>query len=769
MNTYFFIGLKIIQYQFLQRFYPRTLSLFLVIFLLSCQHSPNLENLLPTNTLAVLTTPKASTKVPIPALSWSTVLMPLSKNQIGVLYISTDPTTIQITKTKGLKRITQTQWRGVQFEHFEDAQGQKWVLTQIKKVKYLAQDALLVEEAALAFQAGKRAGWITPLATNQLQFNYAALSEFYGSKGDALSAFCNNVGLELGDQEGQTRGSMYFLNTPVVDEKNQTAALAIAPGSARSFIPHFGTEGALTRLKPQSAFLLHFGWGKSGQSALILPFASNALAQNALQELADNYGALSSVNYQTYTLQPVLDIGLNALNIRQATLCVFERFLVIGASENLMERWIDALIVGNTIAKQLRKPPRGLWMRLSTDRDLGFLIAQLNQTLDLQLPLSDPLQWEGEMKGKRWEFRDAPNLEANIPASNELWQKDLPQGNAKQLWAIEAWNHCLLETDEQHLIALDLEGNVQWDKKLESSLVGPVTPVVRPELGQTLVYFSTEKAIHAMQSDGQEAPGFPLALSKATTSGLCVGGREQFLFYCSDDGRLYGMDRNGQPLSGWNPGPKLGTVKQALSYFQSATEDYLLALTEEGQFHVLDRATQAHFPIKTLKGPFSSPPQWQWDQLSQRIVVADGKGKAQVFTEKGESFSLDIATGSAGPTRFCFADLIGDGRKDYLAANGAQLFLHAYNQDGFQLVFKKSFAGNITGLSAAGQKENARIICSISSEHQVWCLSAKGEVLKESPVAGDDFAFFPTQKIMLTSIDNRVYAYAFPNLKTAAL
>lgn len=751
---------KILQYQVLQRFYPGTLSLFLVISLLACQHRQNLEALVPANALAVLTTQKANLDLPITKLSWNTVLMPLSKNQTGFLYISTTPTEIQIAKTKGLKWITQTQWGGLQFEHFQDAKGQKWVLAQIKQVKYLAREAALVEEAALGFKAGKRAHWITSLSANQLQFNYTALSDFYGLKGDVLAAHCQNVALELRPQAGQTQGQVQFVNPARMNEKDLAAVLAIAPGSARSLVPYFDSDGTLERLNPGSAFLLHFGQEKSSQSALVLPFATSTLAQDALNELAENYGALAALNYQTYTLQPVLDLGLKALNIRQATLCVFDRFLVIGASENLMERWIDAVVVGNTIAKQLRKPPSGLWMRLSADRDLGYVIFQLNQTLNLQLPLHVLIQWEGEINGKSWTFRDAPKLESSDQASTELWQLDLPQGKVKQLWAIETWNQCLVETNEQHLLALDLEGNVQWDKKLEASIVGTVTAVLRPELNQNLVYFASEKAIHALQPDGQEAPGFPFTLSSATTSGLCVGGREQFLFYTSTDGRIYGLDKYGQSLSGWNPGPKIGTVKQPLSYFQSATEDYLLVLTEEGQFHVLDRATQAHFPVQTLKGPFSSPPQWQWDQGRQRIVVADGQGRAQVFNEKGESFPLAITAGLAGATQLCFVDLVGDERKDYLAANGAQLFLHGYDQKGFKLMFKKTFSGQIVGLTAAGQKENAWIICSILGGHQVWCLSVKGEVVKGFPVAGDSFSFFPTQKIILTTIDNRVYAYA---------
>ncbi len=348
---------KIIQYQVLQRFYAGTLSLFLVISLFSCQHRPNLEALVPVNALAVLTTQNASTELPVPALHWSKVLMPLSKSQTGMLYLSTAQTDIQISKIEGLKRITRTQWGAVQFEHFQDEKGQKWVLAQIKKVKYLAREAALVEEAALGFKASKRARWVTEFSANQLQFNYTALSDFYGLKGDALAAYCENVTLELQPQTGQIQGQLQFASPLRVNEKDLAAILAIAPGSARSVVPYFGADGTLARLKAESAFLFHFGREKSSQSAVVLPFATNALAQNALNELAENYGALAAVNYQTYTLQPVLDIGLSALNIRQANLCVFDRFLVIGASDNLMERWIDAVIVGNTIAKQLRQPP----------------------------------------------------------------------------------------------------------------------------------------------------------------------------------------------------------------------------------------------------------------------------------------------------------------------------------------------------------------------------------------------------------------------------
>ncbi|WP_044234128.1 hypothetical protein [Haliscomenobacter hydrossis] len=729
---------------------------------LACQPADGIEKAIPTNALAILTPRGSTEQFPFSALDWHQVLLPLAKGRTGILYLTTTVKDRQITSPPGYDLWRTTQLRGIKLQHFRSAQAENWVLAQVKGFSFLSTEASLVEEAVLDFKNGRNADWVKPTTPPEIQFNYPAFARFLGIKDDPLIAQCQNVRLKLGLPSGQLQGQVHFTAQPPTNDLETTAVLSIIPAEANAVSPIWVLpENAswLGDFSSRSPWLLHLATGNAANTACLFPFEDQKQAQEALRTIAGRFGALPAYTYQTYTLQPVLDLGLHQWGIRQATLAVIDRHLVIAASADLMERWVDALVVDNTMARQLQHPPAGLWMRLSTAIGLGQAIARLTELLPLNLDLSAVFQLEGDVEKNRWTFTSAATLEPLATKPTALWQIDLPDERIEQIWAVDAWESCVLETNQQHLVLLDKMGTLRWTKKLEGPVLGKLQSVYRKERKQNILYFATATAIHALQQNGQEEPGYPINLGLRTTSGVSVGGRDVYLFYASVDGRIYGLDHEGAPLSGWNPGPRLGAINQPLGFFQSAAADYLLALTDAGELHVLDRATQPHFPVQTLKGPFLSPAQWQWDQLSQRIVVADGKGKAQVFNEKGKPFPLAISRGKSQAAQLCFTDLIGDGRKDYLSANGTDLFLHAYVGDAYELIFQKSFNGQITALTAHGRDENARIVCSIPSMHQVWCLSTKGEVIKGFPVAGDKFAFFPQQKLVVTTIDNRVYAY----------
>ena len=750
-NFIFFPSLKL---------YPLLLLCLWTCF--ACQPTEGIEKAIPTNALAILTPRESPEQFPFSTFDWHQVLLPLAKGKTAILYLSTGFKGHQITLPPGYDLWKTTQLRGINIQHFRSAQAENWVLAQVKGFSFLSCEASLVEEAVLDLKNGRNADWVKPLTPPEIQVNYPAFARFLDLKDDPLTAQCQSVRLKLGLPPGQLQGQVHFNAQLPTDDLETTALLSIIPADANAISPVWVLPESASWLGDFSSrlpWLLHFAAGNATNMACVLPFEHQTQAQEALRSIAGRFGALPAYAYQTYTLQPVLDLGLHQWGLRQATLTVVDRHLVIAASADLLERWVDALVVDNTLARQLPHPPAGVWMRLSKDLGFGQVLARLTELLPLNLDLPAVLQLEGDLEKKHWTFSSVSTLEPLVTIPKALWQIDLPDERVEQLWSVDAWESCVLTTDRHHLVLLDKMGTLRWTKKLDGPVLGKLQVVYRKERRQNIVYFATAKAIHALQQDGQEEPGYPLTLGLSTTSGVSVGGRDVYLFYSCVDGRMYGLDHEGAPLSGWNPGPKIGLVKQPLIFFQSAAADYLLALTEAGKLHVLDRATQTHFPVQTLKGPFLSPPQWQWDQLSKRIVVADGQGKVQVFNEKGESFSLAISRGNKQATQLLFTDLIADRRKDYLSANGTNLFLHAYDGEGFKLIFQKSFSGQIAALTAQGQKENARIVCSIPSMHQVWCLSTKGAVIKGFPVAGDKFAFFPQQKIMVTTIDNRVYAY----------
>lgn len=752
-------GVKIVENQGLQTPYLVALGLFLVISLWACQNSQNLARAIPVNTLAILSLHESFTNIPFSSIHWQQILLPLTKSQSGILYMGRSNEALSITTLKGAQSLPTTKWQGIQFAHFRDVKGQIWTLSQWGALKFLSKEAALVEEAVRGYRQGKYAKWVGPLEPNTLQLNSRTVNEFYEIGQNAVRPI-ENFTLQLKAPTGQQSGRACLTQPFQTEIKELNEVLGVVPATVRYFSPGLLPEvqkELLEPLKAKTGYTLHFGRGNQRQSALMLAFDQPDQAQHALKQLAENKGALTPRDYQTYRLQPVLDLGLRLWQDRQATLLAQNRFLIITSSIPLMERWVDALVVDNTVTKQLGRAPEGLWMRFERDSGLGLALDYIQKAFALDSKLPDILQWEGTVDHKDWGFRTAVNLQSSSSNATQLWQMDLPVGTVRQLWSVEAWSKCLVESSENHLLMLNLEGNVQWDKKLEGSVVGILNPVYDPALQQTILYFATEKAIHAIDVQGQELPAYPLTLTLNTTSGLSLGGREQFLFYASADGRIYGLNKTGQPLSGWNPGPRIGTVKQPLAFFQSATADYLLVLSEDGSFYVLDRSAQLHFPIRKLGGPILSPPQWQWDRHSERIVVVDGEGKAQVFNVQGESFPLALNSGTTGPTQLCFVDLLGDKRKDYLAAKGRRLFLHAYIEDKYQLIFQKEFKGTIAKLGAS----KGRILLNIPNLHEVWAFSTRGEVLEGFPLAGDVVAGFGKEGVLITGVGGRMYGWAW--------
>jgi hypothetical protein len=718
-----------------------------------------MEDCIPEQTLAVL--PVASvTSLPFPQSQWHALLLPFAKDDARVLYVSNQLSSISLLGLKGFKLKKTTKLRNVSFRRFLDAQGVPWTLTKIKNITYLSNHAALVEEAALNLQSGHTATWIKPFGAQQLQLHYPRVANFYNLPIDGLRNWVETLVLKL--QKKEAGGQLFFQHPPLLTEADQHEALTITPREVQTLAPWLlwpELNGVWAQLRPSTPYLLEFGRQATAQTALILPFADEQKALAAQQTLANHFGALPVYTYQTYPLQPVLDIGLGRWGIQRATLGIFGRCLVLGSSPQLMERWVDALVVGNTLDVQSLGSTSGLRILVSSEHGLGLALRQVAHDLQVRHSLPPQALWQGPLHSRQWDFSSTASGSTGAPAAEVRWQIDLPSNQLQQLWPITAWGQCLIQTEQQDLLLLDAQGRLHWQKKLGEPIIGQMNPVYLSTQGQTVVYFATNKAIHALGSDGLERPGFPLPLARGTSAGLSVGGREHYLFYTSGNGRIYGMDQGGKPLAGWNPGPSLGDIQQPLAFFQSAEADYLLALTEKGRLHVLDRAAQAHFPAQALQGPFRSGPQWQWSAESKRMVVAEAKGRVKVGNAKGEFFSLLLSPGSSEAPLLVFQQLTGDARKDYLAALGAQIYLYSYRGEAFEKVFEQRFSAPIESVQAYGEGEQAKIVLTVPDLHEVHLLNAQGKALPGSPFAGDRAVYLEGAKLLVTAVGSRVYGY----------
>ena len=732
----------------------------------ACQEPSRVEDGIPANTLAIVPFVDEKGTIPFDDQGWHKALLPLTKQQTGILYLNRAAEKIQVDQYGNYALTSTTELRGVAIQHFQQQKdSEEWSLSQLSGINLLSNQASLVEEAILDIKNRRCADWVEPFAPNQLQFSYSKLATFLGLSKNGLDEISDKVVVQLGSKSKQLAGKFFF-NQNIPDFS--TSILSFIPEDVCSFEPWWSMHtkyGWINELSKQPPFLAQMGAPQDPETICILPFEKADEVQKALKTLANRFGALPAISYQTYTIQPVLDLGLEDLGIHQAALMAMERYLIIAPSANILERWIDALLVGNTVQQHLKTPVKGLWVRLNRERGLGKAIALLNRELNLGLAIPKVFELQGNGHLSQWNFSTIQPFSEQENSVQMLWQTDLPAEEIVQLAALDHWNGWCMETPDHALVFLDAQGKLRWSKKLDAAIKGKI--IEQPWLNQpqSHLFFATSTSIYGLQSTAASLPGFPLSLQLPTSSGITIGGRDQFLFYACTDGRIYGLNADGSPLSGWNPGPRIGKVNQALEFFQSTTEDYLLALTEKGQLQVLNRGGQPHFSPLKIKGTIQNPVYWQWDQYSKRIVVADGTGRARVVDANGASFPLTLTPDLEGQTLFCMADLIGDARCDYLAAAENQLFLHAYQQNEYSLVFQKKFDAKVGAIEVHRRGGNRIILLSIPAKHEVWALDANGKALPGFPVAGDKFAYLNSAKILITTIDNRAFGYALYDAK----
>ncbi len=154
---------------------------------------------------------------------------------------------------------------------------------------------------------------------------------------------------------------------------------------------------------------------------------------------------------------------------------------------------------------------------------------------------------------------------------------------------------------------------------------------------------------------------------------------------------------------------------------------------------------------------------------STRIVVSQKDGKVTVVNTTGQSFKLPIVTSQSTDLAFCFADLVGDGRKDYFMLHQNKINGKYYEKNKLQNTFEYSFQNpqdTIFALDVNAFKE--QVIASLSkAEKQINIIGSNGNLLPQFPLAGTTLFqitnFKNDENVLVVGHDNSVVAYRLGN------
>ncbi len=729
------------------------LSCLLALFctsLLSCQEKPKWAHAIPESAQLISNLPakQYAGQHQLIARIW----MEYTLNQADWLYLYESG--FQFVDLAKMKKLRQTLYRGVNIQHYRNGQGRTLVFANLKGVNILAAHAIMVEEAIRSLKSGSTA--LQKLASHldwKRQETLLIGPEF--NKKDRhfpVNRPYRGIALQRDFGEKNWRGTLFFvqkrkkLNAKQA-RQNWAQLQEATPANAWQIEPYWPDPKQAPKWMRSCKGLAQLAYlGENpGSSACLMLAGKHA---RAWSKLTRNLPAQQEQNYQAFHLQIWSNRALDPLGRSRFVAFYMQNTLVLASSIDAAERWIDAFVVGNTLAQKSPFVGSSCNARLDPDLGLGAVIKQGLNIATYPSPQNSPFLLKGESSRKSWHF----SLDWTPSVENEAlaWQLDLETA-VQGMWPLPAHQAVLAQTQDGELISLNAEGRVKWRQKINAPIIG--APCEADFGEKTALFFGAGKYLYGLDTSGQLLPGFPWPAE--LSPGLCVGGLNPYFFYPGKNGYVYGLDREGRPLASWNPGPYADAQNFPLQFFQADGQDFLLLRNAQNQVQVLNRDAMDHFPPIQLEGESNHPIFYQWTAKHKRMVVAEKGGKARIIGPDGQSFMLSLALdGFGGTPQLWFANLWGDERKDYLALGGKTLTLNGYEGQNFKLLRKKELPFEATQLFGEGSNIGLRHL----GKQQAWVLDREWNVLPIFPVKAEYTCFFPGKNLLVCAFQGRLFA-----------
>ena len=556
------------------------------------------------------------------------------------------------------------------------------------------------------------------------------------------------------------------------------------------FSPWISNDLVCLMTEPYSATL-------QSEKFLAIKTKDIALAEHYLKKYTEKVGLLKSYEYQTYQIKQMLSNDFlkpvfgNMLNpVHNPFYTIIGNLVVFANSSSALEIWIDKYIVGQTLSQDINylkfntklSAAANIFLFVNTSNLLQLLNVYTKEKLQVSLKEEfktykkvsqigfelTPQKNHFDIKA-RFKYSPSPKKSSSI-----AWKTTLafPAITAPVIIKNEqtAESDIFIQDQRNFLYLLNQNGAVIWKKQLDGPLKSTVVAIDYFKNGKSYFVFNTASKIYIINQKGKAIPSFPLQLTSPATNAMTVvdfANRKEYAFYVAcENGNIYGFDVYGHPLSGWNPKPNIGRVTKAIRHFQKGPRDYLVVQNEAGRLFAFRRNGIKRFDLKTNHKKFLSPLAYQVSGQSSRIVTVDENAKAFITTLEGKSFTLSIPSGANKSVKFCFADVIGDAREDYISLSNKVLSCYSYTANHFEKAFEYQFPEKQDSVfSVQFYDEDKAYIGTFSKEKQkIQLLDSNGNLYRDFPMtATTSFKvvdlFNERKNTLVTANGNSVYAY----------
>lgn len=527
---------------------------------------------------------------------------------------------------------------------------------------------------------------------------------------------------------------------------------------------------------------------------MVLRQRSETLKEEKLDQFLNETGLLQTFEYQTYQIKQAIHKDILApffVNtnrpLKNPYLVSIEDYVVFADSKAAIELWIDQYIVGNTLnntPKFLNAMPvsskaleqfyyvdtkeldlmLGSWLQ-SGENDFFTSINTLLKSLD---QLAIDIKEDGHFNLYR--TRSIVKEEQH----RIFWkcQMEAEAAIAPKLVSFDAGETrtTIIQDKSNILYAIDAGGQIIWTKVLDGLVLSDFFPIDYYEDSDTKLLFNTRKTIYLTDKEGKDVGPFPIGLLSRASNGLQVVDFYEtgaFTFFLgSENGNVYGFDKNGRPFPGWNPMREVGRIKDPILHFQFQQKDYLALYTSDQKLKVFKQDGTYRFPPIQLEKPLIAAPSFQVAEGTARIVLCHPDASATIIPPKGNHFSLSFE-GRKNVDAFVFQDIIGDKRYDYLVLDNTTLALHFYQENTFKRGWKVELPNPVDELfviSKSSSSKQVYIGLLDQRRQQINLLDALGTIQSGFPLAGSTaFELYDLggegSKALVVGYGEEVYCY----------
>lgn len=523
------------------------------------------------------------------------------------------------------------------------------------------------------------------------------------------------------------------------------------------------------------------------------------LAEHYLQKYAESLGALKTIEYQNFKINQILSadilkaiFGENFNPIHNPFYTFIDDYVIFCNSRQALEIWLDKYIIGHTLSRDVNflkqhiqvKPDANILFYVNTSNVFPLirnytkpsLLAKLDKDYNLFNKINQ-VSLTLNAKNRNYNINGHFSINDKQVESTKTsitWKAYLENKISLSPKIVEnsANNQLAIFTQDaaNKIYLLDRGGELLWKRQLKSSIQSDIFQLDYYNNRDLQFLFNTKDEIYLIDNKGENISGFPIKLQSRITNGLSLlnfGSRNDYAFFIAcRNGNVYGYDKTGRPLPGFNPLRGNGQIVHPIQHFQNNGKDYILILNKAGKLSVYGRNAFKRFSSISFDSEFISPLDYQIGAGNSRIVMADNQGQGRVINLSGDSFKLNLNVGDNKNVKFAFANVVGDERKDYIVLSENKISVYYYDQKAFKLKTNIEFDHKQDDLFAVQlNKKDKQYIGTVDfQKNQINLLDENGKVFPDFPLAGSSRfevvdLFNNGKNILVVANEDGIYAY----------